>query len=75
MKARKWLCGRRGAARGWEKEYTTRVQDAGFVPGKYGPAVFRKPTRDVRCVIHGDDFMCALRDLVGWRSRRGSGTG
>lgn len=49
----------RGAARGWEEEYTHKMRAADFVPGRNAPTVFRHSFRDLRCVVHGDNFTFA----------------
>ena len=53
---RKWLYGCRGAAQGWEEDYTTRLEEIGFKAGAYAPTVFHRQEWDVRAVVHGDDF-------------------
>ena len=51
-----WLYGCRGAAQAWEDLYAERLVSVGFVRGKRSPVVFYHPGRDVKCVVHGDDF-------------------
>ena len=56
-KLRRWLYGMRGAANGWEKEYTGKMtKEACFKVGRYSPNVFWHEARELRCVVHGDDF-------------------
>ena len=51
------LYGMRMAARNWEREYTRVLKELGFVPGKASSVTFYHPTRTVRLVVHGDDFI------------------
>jgi hypothetical protein len=56
-KLNRWLYGMRGAAHGWEKEFTHKLTCvAGFKVGLYAPTVFHHELRQLRCVVHGDDF-------------------
>ena len=50
------MCGTRGAASNWEAEYTQGLVDDGCLPGVASPCAFHHPSRDVKCVVHGDDF-------------------
>ena len=50
------LYGTRGAAAGWEDEYTAFLQDIGFQRGLASGCLFHHPTRDLRVVVYGDDF-------------------
>ena len=43
--------GTRDASARWE------VKQMGFVRGKASPCCYRHTTRDLRCVVHGDDFV------------------
>ena len=60
----KSLYGTRDAARNWEEEYSTDLQTIGFIRGVSSPSVFYHPTREIRVVVHGDDFTC-----LGWRGQ------
>ena len=60
----KSLYGTRDAARNWEEEYSTYLQSIGFLRGVSSPSVFYHPTREVRVVVHGDDFT-----FLGWRGQ------
>ena len=55
----KCLYGTRDAAQGWEDTYSSAMKALGFRRGKSNPCVFHHPERDVRCVVHGDDFFYA----------------
>lgn len=49
----------RVAARGWEEERTPKMVHVAFTPSTYAPMVFRRQSRYLRCVVHGDDLTCA----------------
>ena len=51
------LYGMRTAAGNWEKEYSTTLTEAGFSAGKATVVAFYHKQRDVRIVVHGDDFV------------------
>ena len=51
------LYGMRTAASNWETEYTTTLVDAGFCPGRATSVAFYHKERDIRIVVHGDDFV------------------
>ena len=53
---KRWLYGMRGAAQGWEKHYTAKLLDVGFVQGRSSTVVFYHEQRKVWLVVHGDDF-------------------
>ena len=53
---KKAMYGTRDAAQNWEMEYTEMMINAGFIPGRYSACVFYHGERNVRVVIHGDDF-------------------
>ena len=53
---KKSLYGTRDAAQNWEAEYTSLLVSLGFQPGKASPCTFWHKERDVRIVVHGDDF-------------------
>ena len=61
-KLNNWIHGMRGAAHSQEKEYRSKFAGAGFIIGKSNPPVFRHSTRDLLCVVHGDDFTFAGPD-------------
>ena len=46
----------RGAGNAWERDYSKRFLEAGFVKGSSVPTVFYHEERQFRCVVHGDDF-------------------
>jgi hypothetical protein len=52
----KAMYGTRDAAQNWEYEYVEFTVSLGFSQGKANPCVFYRPGRDLRVVVHGDDF-------------------
>ena len=50
------MYGTRGAADGWQGEYSTTLISLGFRQGESCPNVFSRKERDVCCSVHGDDF-------------------
>ncbi len=62
-----WLYGFRPAAAAWEKLYSSNLEGCGFVKGDSCGVVFYHPTRDISCVVHGDDFaFCGLEEDLEW---------
>ena len=53
---RRWLYGMRPAASAWDKHYSKTLVDMGFAKGVTAATVFYEKARDIRCVVHGDDF-------------------
>lgn len=51
------LYGMRTAASSWEGEYTKTLVEAGFVAGRANACTFFHPHREIRIVVHGDDFV------------------
>ena len=51
------LYGMRMAARNWEKEYSRFLKELGFLPGRASSVTFYHAEREVRIVVHGDDFI------------------
>ena len=52
----KCLYGTRDAAQGWEATYSEVMVKLGFKRGRSSPCVFHHRERNIRCVVHGDDF-------------------
>eukprot|EP00972_Heterocapsa_arctica_P001009 141971-Heterocapsa_arctica.AAC.1 len=50
------MYGARKAASKWEDFYSNVLRKLGFDKGKASPCTFHYPTRNLRCVVHGDDF-------------------
>ncbi len=53
---RKWLYGMRHAASAWEEDFSSKLAGMGLKAGKSSAVVFCDVEREVRCVVHGDDF-------------------
>ena len=52
----KAMCGIRDAAQNWEYAYMEFLERAGFKSGTATPCAFYNLERDMRAVVHGDDF-------------------
>ena len=50
--------GTRDAGKIWESCYSEALVDMGFIAGTGSPCCFYHPTRQLHCVVHGDDFTC-----------------
>ena len=50
------LYGTRDAAQNWELAYTQFLTGLGFIRGLSSPCIFAHKSRDLQCVVHGDDF-------------------
>ena len=50
------LYGTRDAAQNWGQAYTEFMLSAGFTKGKWSPCCFVHSGREIRAVVHGDDF-------------------
>jgi hypothetical protein len=50
------MYGTRGAADGWQEEYSTTLIALGFEQGMSSSCVFRHKERKLACSVHGDDF-------------------
>ena len=55
-KLEKAMYGTRDAAQNWERQYESTFLNLGFSQGKSSPCVFYHLDRDLRVVVHGDDF-------------------
>ncbi len=55
-KLEKAMYGTRDAAQNWEREYESTFTNLGFKQGRSSPCLFYHPERDIRVVVHGDDF-------------------
>ena len=56
------LYGMRTAACNWEREYSKTLDEAGFNAGRATVVAFYHRERDVRIVVHGDDFVVEGED-------------
>ena len=52
------LYGTLDAAQNWEETYSQWLIKLGFRRGRASPCVFYNHTRNIRVVVHGDDFTC-----------------
>ena len=52
----KAMYGTRDAAQNWEIEYGQFMEEMNFMRGKSSPCVFNNKERELRVVVHGDDF-------------------
>ncbi len=50
------MYGTRGAADGWQEEYSTTLVSMGFRQGVSSACIFLHEERQLRCTVHGDDF-------------------
>jgi hypothetical protein len=53
--------GKRDAAQNWERENCEYLEGIGFARGRAPPCAFHHEGRDLRAVVHGDDFTA-----LGW---------
>jgi len=60
-KLTKAMYGTRDAAQSWEATYRKAHEDWGFQVGSASPCIMFHPKREVRLVVHGDDFTA-----LGW---------
>jgi len=58
---KKSMYGTRDAAQNWGHAYSGFLVKIGFVRGESSPCVFFHDKRELRCVVHGDDFT-----ILGW---------
>jgi hypothetical protein len=54
---RRCLYGTRDAPARWEAFLAAELEKMGFVRGKASPCCFRHEQCDLRCIVHGDDFV------------------
>lgn len=52
----KSMYGTRDAAQNWEKAYAGFMKEIGFKSGIASPCAFKHDGRDMKAVVHGDDF-------------------
>ena len=61
------MYGTRGAADGWQEEYSTTLVRLGFRQGEACPNVFRHEERKIITSVHGDDFTSSgAKDSLDW---------
>ena len=56
------LYGTRDAAKGWQESFSAHPKTIGFRRGKGHPCVFYHPTRGIKTLVHGDDYVSAGSD-------------
>jgi hypothetical protein len=56
---RRCFYGTRDAPARWEAFLTAELRKMGFVQGLASPCCFYHQEKQLRCVVHGDDFMFA----------------
>ena len=60
----KSMYGTRDAAQNWGMAYTQFMESIGFTKGLSSPCTFYNQKRELRCVVHGDDFT-----ILGWSNQ------
>ena len=55
-KLAKAMYGTRDAAQNWEVEYSAWLEQVGLIEGEASPCALHHPRRNLRMVVHGDDF-------------------
>ena len=55
------LYGTRPAASNWEETYSTYLEEIEFLKGKASACCFHHPKRDIKSMVHGDDFVTVGR--------------
>ena len=53
------LYGARDASANRQEEVNKSVQGWGFTAGRYNPCAYFHKKKGIRCLVHGDDFVCA----------------
>ena len=62
-----WSYGFRPASAAWEKMYSGKLEEVGFVRGDSCAVVFYHPNRDISLAVHGDDFTaCGVQEDLDW---------
>ena len=51
------LYGTRDASANWQEEVAKCMAEWGFITGKYNPCMYRHPSKQILCLVHGDDFV------------------
>lgn len=54
--------GTRDPAQNWGEAYSAFMKEKRFLRGRSSPCVFWNPSRELRCVVHGDDLT-----ILGWK--------
>ena len=51
------LYGARGASANWQEEVARCMRQWGFKVGKFNPCMYHHPSKQIRCLVHGGDFV------------------
>ena len=74
VNSKKSMYGTRDAAQNWEYEYVEFMTQLGFRRGNFSPSAVFHGERQLRVVVHGDDFTILGDELeLDWRRRAISG--
>ena len=69
-KLRLCLYGTRDAAKGWQETLSAHLVSIGFTRGKGHPCVFFHPERDIKTLVHGDDYVSSgTFDSMDWQEK------
>ena len=52
------MYGTRDASTNWQEEVAKCMVRWGLEIGQYNPCMYYNPIRKMRCLVHGDDFVC-----------------
>ena len=64
------LYGTRDAAANFQAEVKKFMCRAGFVQGRYNPCTYWHPIRNIKALVHGDDFVgVGAKDQLDWFNR------
>ena len=64
------LYGTRDAAEGWQETLSSHLESIGFERGVGHPCVFWHPTRKIKTLVHGDDYVSAgSHEAMAWLER------
>jgi hypothetical protein len=67
---RRCLYGTRDASARWEAFLGSELKKHGFVQGVASACCFHHPSRDLRCMVHGDDFVFVGPDVdLAWAEK------
>ena len=58
-KLRLCLYGTRDAARSWQETLSLHLEGIGFKQGRGHPSVFHHPSRNIKALVHGDDYVAS----------------
>ena len=59
--------GTRDASANWQEEVAKCMKAWGFVTGLYNACMYYHPSRDILCLVHGDDFVSVgCPDALRW---------